>query len=271
LYRGDGTPQALVVKVAGGPTGTVFNPTAGFVLPTGGKALFLFDSEDGIVRAWNGAQGTTAIVVKDRSDVGAIYKGLAIADTAAGPRLYAADFHNARVDVFNGSFGLVPGGFEDSSLPAGYAPFNVQTIGDRVFVAYAKQDEAAEDEVAGQGAGFVDAYDLAGNLLGRVAQHGQLNAPWGLALAPEGFGRFGGDLLVGNFGDGQINAYEELPNGHFEHRGELRGSDNKPLTIDGLWALRFGNGANAGPTGTLFFTAGPDEESHGLFGSINAG
>jgi uncharacterized protein (TIGR03118 family) len=271
LYRGDGTPQALVVKVAGGPTGTVFNPTTGFVLPTGGRALFLFDSEDGIVRAWNGAQGTTAIVVKDRSDVGAIYKGLAIADTAAGPRLYAADFHNARVDVFNGSFGLVPGGFEDPALPAGYAPFNVQTIGDRVFVAYAKQDADAEDEVAGQGAGFVDAYDLAGNLLGRVAQHGQLNAPWGLALAPEGFGRFGGDLLVGNFGDGQINAYEELPNGHFEHRGELRGSDGNPLTIDGLWALRFGNGGNAGPTGTLFFTAGPDEETHGLFGSITAG
>jgi uncharacterized protein (TIGR03118 family) len=271
LYRGDGTPQALVVKVAGGPTGTVFNPTSGFVLPTGGKALFLFDSEDGIVRAWNGAQGTTAIVVKDRSGVGAIYKGLAIADTTVGPRLYAADFHNARIDVFDGSFGLVPGGFEDSSLPAGYAPFNVQTIGDRVFVAYAKQDEAAEDEVAGQGTGFVDAYDLAGNLLGRVAQHGQLNAPWGLALAPEGFGRFGGDLLVGNFGDGQINAYEELPNGHFEHRGELRGSDGMPLSIDGLWALRFGNGANAGPTGTLFFTAGPDEESHGLFGSITAG
>ena len=271
LYRGDGTPQALVVHVDGGPTGTVFNPTAGFVLPTGGKASFLFDSEDGIVRAWNGAQGTTAVVVKDRSDVGAIYKGLAIADTAAGPRLYAADFHNARIDVFDGSFGLVPGGFEDASLPAGYAPFNVQTIGDRIFVAYAKQDEDAEDEVAGQGAGFVDAYDLAGNLLARVAQHGQLNAPWGLALAPEGFGRFGGDLLVGNFGDGQINAYEELPNGHFAHRGELRGSDNKPLTIDGQWALRFGNHGNAGPSGTLFFTAGPNEETHGLFGSITTG
>jgi uncharacterized protein (TIGR03118 family) len=271
LYRGDGTPQALVVHVDGGPTGTVFNPTTGFVLPTGGKALFLFDSEDGIVRAWNAAQGTTAIVVKDRSGEGAIYKGLAIADTASGPRLYAADFHNARVDVFDGTFGLVPGGFTDPALPAGYAPFNVQTIGDRVFVAYAKQDADAEDEVAGQGAGFVDAYDLAGNLLARVAQHGQLNAPWGLALAPEGFGRFGGDLLVGNFGDGQINAYEELPNGHFAHRGELRGSDNKPLTIDGLWALRFGNGGNAGPTGTLFFTAGPDEETHGLFGSITAG
>jgi uncharacterized protein (TIGR03118 family) len=270
LYRGDGTPQALVVQVDGGPTGAVFNVTTGFVLPTGGRALFLFDSEDGIVRAWNGAQGTTAIVVADRSNVGAIYKGLAIADTASGPRLYAADFHNARVDVFDGSFGLVPGGFEDPSLPADYAPFNVQTIGDRVFVAYAKQDEDAEDEVAGQGAGFVDAYDLAGNLLGRVAQHGQLNAPWGLALAPDGFGRFGGDLLVGNFGDGQINAYEELANGHFAHRGELRGSDSEPLIIDGLWALRFGNGGNAGPTGTLFFTAGPDEETHGLFGSITA-
>jgi uncharacterized protein (TIGR03118 family) len=210
-------------------------------------------------------------VVANRSSDGAIYKGLAIADTAAGPRLYAADFHNARVDVFNGSFGLVPGGFVDPALPAGYAPFNVQTIGDRVFVAYAKQDEDAEDEVAGQGTGFVAAYDLAGNLLERVAQHGQLNAPWGLALAPNGFGRFAGDLLVGNFGDGQINAYEELPNGRFAHRGELRGSDGKPLAIDGLWALRFGNGGNAGPTDTLFFTAGPDEESHGLFGSITAG
>jgi uncharacterized protein (TIGR03118 family) len=240
-------------------------------LSTGGKALFLFDGEDGIVRGWNGAQGTTAIVVANRSSDGAIYKGLAIADTAAGPRLYAADFHNARVDVFNGSFGLVPGGFVDPALPAGYAPFNVQTIGDRVFVAYAKQDEDAEDEVAGQGTGFVAAYDLAGNLLERVAQHGQLNAPWGLALAPNGFGRFAGDLLVGNFGDGQINAYEELPNGRFAHRGELRGSDGKPLAIDGLWALRFGNGGNAGPTDTLFFTAGPDEESHGLFGSITAG
>ena len=152
LYGGDGTPRTLVVTVAGGPTGTVANTTTGFILPTGGRAAFLFDSEDGIVRAWNGAQGTTAIVVADRSNVGAIYKGLAIADTASGPRLYAADFHNARIDVFDGSFGLVPGGFVDPSLPDGYAPFNVQTIGDRVFVAYAKQDENAEDEVAGQGA-----------------------------------------------------------------------------------------------------------------------
>jgi uncharacterized protein (TIGR03118 family) len=271
LYNGDGTPRTLVVDVAGGPTGTTFNPTSAFLLPTGGKALFLFDSEDGVIRGWNGAQGTTAIVVKDRSDVGAIYKGLTVADTPAGPRLYAADFHNARIDVFDGSFTLLPGGFVDSSLPSGYAPFNVQVIGDRVFVAYAKQDADAEDEVAGQGRGFVDAYDLAGNLLGRVAQHGQLNAPWGLALAPASFGRFGGDLLVGNFGDGQINAYEELGNGHFVHRGVLRDADGKKISIDGLWALQFAQGGNNGTPGTLYFTAGPDEESHGLFGSITAG
>src|SRR6266498_2265188 len=174
LYRGsDGAIQQLVVDVAGGPTGAVFNPTAGFVLPTGGKALFIFDSEDGKIRAWNGAQGTTAIVSKDRSSEDAIYKGLAIADTSAGPRLYAADFHNARVDVFDGDFGLVPdSGFVDPSLPSGYAPFGIQTIGDRVFVSYAQQDADAEDEVAGQGKGFVDAYDTAGNLLQRVAQHG---------------------------------------------------------------------------------------------------
>lgn len=271
LYRGqDGAKQGLVVRVDGGPTGTVFNPTTGFMLPTGGKALFLFDSEDGKVRAWNGAQGTTAIVVADLGQ-GAKYKGLAIADTAAGPRLYAADFHNARVDVFNGSFGLVTAsGFVDPGLPNGYAPFGIQTIDDRVFVTYAQQDADAADEVAGQGKGFVDVYDTAGNLLGHVAQHGQLNAPWGVALAPDSFGRFAGDLLVGNFGDGQINAYEELGNGQFEHRGELRDASGKPLAIDGLWALQVGKAGNNAPAGALFFTAGPDDETHGLFGRIAA-
>jgi uncharacterized protein (TIGR03118 family) len=140
-----------------------------------------------------------------------------------------------------------------------------------VFVAYAKQDEDAEDELAGQGRGFVDAYDLAGNLLARVAQHGQLNAPWGLALAPASFGRFGGDLLVGNFGDGHVNAYEELGNGQFVHRGELRDSSGGKLEIDGLWALEFAQGGNNGTAGTLFFTAGPDDENHGLFGTIAPG
>ena len=271
LYRGsDGQPQALVVDVHNAPTGTVFNPTTGFALPTGGVARFLFDTEEGKVLGWNPAQGTNSVVVADLGD-GAVYKGLAIADTAAGPRLYAADFHNARVDVFDGSFGVVPGGFVDPGLPSGYAPFGIQTIGDRLFVTYAKQDAEAKDEIAGQGKGFVDAYDTAGNLLGRVAQHGQLNAPWGLALAPDTFGRFAGDLLVGNFGDGEINAYAELGNGHFAHRGELRDSSGKSLSIDGLWALEVGQGGNNGPPGTLFFTAGPDEETHGLFGQINVG
>jgi len=275
LYRGsDGMPfplgNPLVVNVHNAPTGTVFNPTAGFVLPTGGKALFLFDTEEGKVLGWNGAQGTNSVVVADLGD-GAIYKGLAIADTAAGPRLYAADFHNARVDVFDGSFNLVPGGFVDPALPSGFAPFGIQTIGDRVFVTYAQQDADAKDEIAGQGMGFVDAYDTAGNLLGRVTQHGQLNAPWGLALAPDSFGRFAGDLLVGNFGDGQINAYEELGDGNFVHQGELRDASGKSLSIDGLWALEVGQGGNNGPAGTLFFTAGPDGENHGLFGQIAVG
>src|SRR5207248_9775697 len=156
------------------------------------------------IRAWR--IGSTAALVTAHGDAGAIFKGLAIGQPSGrGPLLYATDFHNARVDVFDGGWNNVtqPGSFVDPNLPDGYAPFGIQTIGSRVFVSYAKQDADAEDEVAGQGLGFVDAYSLAGTLLGRVAQHGQLNAPRGLAVAPSSFGRFGGDLLVGNFGDGQ--------------------------------------------------------------------
>jgi uncharacterized protein (TIGR03118 family) len=213
------------------------------------------------------------VVLADRSGVGAIYKGLALATTAAGDRFYATDFHNGRVDVFDATFNLVTsaGAFVDADLPSGYAPFGIQTIGSRIFVTYAKQDADAADEIHGQGRGFVDVFDTSGSLLARVAQHGQLDAPWGLALAPANFGGFSGDLLVGNFGDGQINAYAETAPGKFEHRGELRGSDGKSISIDGLWALQFGHGsANNGPTNTLFFTAGPNDESDGLFGSITA-
>jgi uncharacterized protein (TIGR03118 family) len=261
--------------VPGNPTGAVFSGIAGqfqvgtTALPTTlGTSSFVFDSEDGTISAWRGGS-TAALVTADRSPFGAIYKGLAISNGPSGPRLYAADFHNARVDVFDGGWNLItaPGAFVDPDLPSDYAPFGIQTIGGRVFVSYAKQDAAAEDEEAGQGRGFVDAYDLDGNLLARVAEHGQLNAPWGLALAPGTFGRFAGDLLVGNFGDGQINAYAETSAG-FEHIGTLRGTDGKKLAIDGLWALEFGNAGANGSPGTLFFTAGPDEESHGLFGTI---
>jgi len=273
LYSSTGGIIPLVVTVDGAPTGAVFaGIDDNFLVATDtstalAPARFIFDGEDGMIRAWTG--GGTALVTAS-GDAAAKFKGLAIAQPTPGhPLLYAADFHNARVDVFNGAWQNVTpaGSFADPQLPSGYAPFGIQTIGDRVFVTYAKQDADAADEIAGQGRGFVDAYDLAGNLVGRVAEHGQLNAPWGLALAPASFGRFAGDILVGNFGDGQINAYAETSAG-FEHRGTLRGTDGKKLVIDGLWALQFGNASLNGSPDTLFFTAGPDDESHGLFGTI---
>jgi len=269
LYGADGTPRSLVVSVPNNPTGAVSNTGSSFVVGSG-PALFLFATEEGKLLGWNMSLGTTAQVVADKTGEGAVFKSLAI----AGDRLYATDFHNGKVDVFDGSFGDVntPGAFVDPSIPAGYAPFGIQNIDGNIFVTYAKQDADAHDDVAGQGHGFVDEYNADGALIGRVATHGQLNSPWGLALAPASFGRFGGDLLVGNFGDGQITAFERQSNGMFEPRGQLRSASGGILTIDGLWALQFGKGAlaNNGPTDTLFFTAGPDDESHGLFGTIRA-
>lgn len=274
LYNAAGVKQGLIVSVPGAPTGTVFNTTAGFTLPTGGRALFLFDGEGGMVRAWNGAQGTTAIVVGDgdQSAAGAVYKGLAIATAPSGPELFAADFHNNKVDVFDSNFKLLKNtGFVDPSMHAGFAPFGIQVIGDRVFVSYARQDADAHDDLAGQGRGFVDVYDLSGNLLGGIDGHGQLNSPWGLALGSASFGTYAGDLLVGNFGDGHINAYREVSPNTFVHDGTLRGADNKALEIDGLWALQFAQGGNNGTPGTLYFTAGPNDEADGLFGRIQVG
>jgi uncharacterized protein (TIGR03118 family) len=277
LYTSAGAINALVVGVDGGPTGAVFAGIAGNFLvastasTTLAPANFIFASEDGKIRAWRG--GSTAALVTAQGGSGAIYKGLAIAQpSTGGPLLYATDFHNARVDVFNGAWqnATPAGAFLDPTLPDGYAPFGIQTIGSRVFVSYAKQDADAEDELAGESLGFVDAYGLDGALLARVAQHGQLNAPWGLALAPTTFGRYAGDLLIGNFGNGEINAFEETQ-AVFEHRGTLRDTDGKKLAIDGLWALEFGNTGSNGSPETLFFTAGPDEESHGLFGTVTAG
>src|SRR3954447_4600932 len=278
LYRGsDGAKQGLVVTVQGGPTGVVLNSTAaGFVPPGGATASFLFATESGLIPAWNNAQGTTAIKIADRSDVHAIYKGLALADTANGPRLFAADFRNQRIDVFDSSFALVPNsGFVDPALQKRFSPFNVQVIGSRVFVAYAKLDENGVDEAPGPGRGYVDVYDLNGNLLGGIGEgRGQLNAPWGLAIAPATWGTFAGDLLVGNFGDGSIDAYREATPNHYVIDGKIRGADNEPLAIDGLWALQFGQGGNNGPAGTLFTTArggpffsppGPGEDRRGLW------
>jgi uncharacterized protein (TIGR03118 family) len=267
----------LAVEAKSEPTGEVANPGSGFMVSTGGAsgaALFIFATEDGKILGWNPTVSpASAVLGADRSGDGAIFKGLAIASTSAGDRLYATDFHNRAVDVFDDQFQSVhtPGAFVDRKLPKRFAPFGIQAIGGRIFVTYAKQDSQREDDVDGRGLGFVDVFDTSGKLLGRVARRGQLNAPWGLALAPHGFGRFGGDLLVGNFGDGQINAYKQLSNGRFEHRGSLRRSKARPIVIDGLWALQFGLGnANNGPTDTLFFTAGPGDEKHGLFGTITA-
>jgi uncharacterized protein (TIGR03118 family) len=281
LYGGDGTPRSLVVSVEGGPTGLVFNGGSRFVVTDGtssGPALFLWATESGTIRGWNAAvpppaPSTQSFLAADRSSEGANYKGLAIASTAAGDFLYAADFHNARIDMFDGEFDVVTpaGAFVDPKMPAGFAPFGIQNLGGTLYVTYAKQDEEAEDEVTGAGLGFVDAFTTEGAFLGRVASAGSLNAPWGLARAPLGFGPFGGALLVGNFGDGRINAYRPSTKNSWTFAGQLRSTAGGFVEIDGLWALQFGNDAAAGPSGTLFFTAGPDDEEHGLFGSVVPG
>lgn len=264
----------LVVSIPGGaPTGTVFNDGPGFVVQSGtasGPARFLFASEAGTITGWNpnvpaasSTEAQTAVTTPD-----AVYKGLAIATAQSGPRLYAANFHAGTVDVFDEQFQPVdlPGGFTDRAIPHGYAPFGIQELDGLLYVTYAQQDADAHDDVAGRGHGFVDIFDADGNLLRRLVRHGPLDSPWGLALAPDGFGRFSGALLVGNFGNGRINAFDPWT-GVF--LGQVRGPDHHPLVIDGLWALRFGNGVTGTPQ-TLLFTAGPDDEQHGLFGTITA-
>ena len=271
LYRADGVKQALTVSVRNAPTGMVANGGSTFVL-TGasnvtGPARFMFATEEGTILGWNG--GASAVLAVDNSGAGSVYKGLALANGM----LYATDFHNGRVDVFDGHFQPVdtPGGFVDGQLPKGYAPFGIENVGGRIVVTYALQDADAGDDVAGQGPGWVDLFDTDGNLIVTVARHGQLNSPWGIAMAPANFGPFSGDLLIGNFGDGRINAYQPQPDGTFELVGPLRSADNKRIVIPGLWALEFGHGsANNGAITTLFFTAGPDDETHGLFGTITA-
>ncbi len=279
LYNGAGAKQGLVVNVTGAagpakPTGVVFNGNAAFPLTNGGSdfARFIFDSEDGTISAWAGG---TASTLKVTSPDGAIYKGLAIGTVSSGgtthPYLYAADFHHARVDVYDGAFVLQhwAGAFVDPGIPAGFAPFGIQNLGGTIYVTYAKQDAAAEDEIAGPGLGYVSAFGTDGSFIGRVASGGSLNAPWGLAWAPAGWQRFGDNLLVGNFGDGRINGFGATSGG-WEDRGHLKLTNHHPLVIDGLWGIGFGNGAGSGPTTSLYFAAGPDDESHGLFGSITA-
>ena len=275
LYTGDvaGSPVMkfpLTVSIPGGaPTGQVFNSSSSFVVHGGGSsgpANFIFSSEAGKITAWSQTVPPATKARTVASVKGAIFKGLAIGKTNKGRRLYATDFHNNRVDVWDGNFDPVHrhGAFRDPGIPNGYAPFGIEAVRSHVFVTYAKQDSDAEDDVPGAHHGFVDVFDTKGNLQRRFASRGPLNSPWGIVKAPKGFGPAGGDLLIGNFGNGQINAYDPKSSNVI---GPLKNKMGHKLRIDGLWALEFGNGMIGTPK-TLLFTAGPEDESHGLFGDI---
>jgi uncharacterized protein (TIGR03118 family) len=273
IHGGAQTTIPLVVKIPGGvPTGQVFNPTSSFVVHaadgSSAPALFLFVGESGTLSGW--APGVPPPPPSHDAQVavgtpGGVDKGLAIGGPAGNPRLYAADFSAGTVDVYNGTFQRVitPGNFVDRRLPPRYAPFNVAVLNNKVYVAFAKRNGL--DEVDGAGLGRVDVFTLHGTLLRRLSKHSLLNAPWGMTIAPAGFGKFSGDLLVGNFGDGRIHAFSPKS---LALRGTLRRGNHKPVSIPGLWALLPGNGVEGG-TDEVLFTAGPGDESHGLLGSLS--
>ncbi|HEY1502357.1 MAG TPA: TIGR03118 family protein [Acidobacteriaceae bacterium] len=284
LYDGTGATQSLVVTVptgdptvssTGTPTGTVFNGGTGFALAAGKPALFMFVTEDGTISGWNPGVSATSAVIEVNTKSASVFKGMALATIQlpySGPAtyMYVADFRKGRVQVYDSSFNHVhamDGQFRDEWLPHGYAPFNIQNIGGELYVAFAKQDSQKHDEVDGAGLGFVDVFSPFGFLLRRM-QHGPwLNGPWALAMAPGDFGIYSHDLLVGQFGSGRIAVYDPVT-GAF--KGLLEDATNAPIAIDGLWGLSFGSGGTSGPANTLYFTAGPDDENHGLFGTITA-
>jgi uncharacterized protein (TIGR03118 family) len=275
LYNGSGAVQALVVTIpppagsnnTAAPTGIIANSVPGFLATGTNTAHFIFSTEDGTISAWN--SGALAALKVDYSASNAVFKGLTAGGNAGSNFIYATDFHNAQVDVFDTNYHLVtiPGAFTDVSLPAGYAPFGIQNIGGRIFVTYALQDSQKHDDVGGPGNGYVDIFDNNGNLLQQLAQRGSLDSPWGLAVAPPGFGPFANDILVGNFGDGKINAFDPTTG---EWLGALNGVNGVPFSEPGLWAIAFGNGHSGGNTQSLYFTAGIQGESAGLLGSLAA-
>lgn len=276
LYTGGGQKQGLVVTIPpapGSPVGTTSAPTGQVFNSAGsgsfGGAIFMFATEDGTITQWNG--GTAATVSVDSSPASAVYKGLAIAGTGAGARIFATNFHSGTIDAFDSGFSpILAGKFVDPTLPSGYAPFGIQNIDDKLYVTYALQDSDKHDDVPGLGNGFVDVFDTDGNLLTRLVSKGALDSPWGLALAPDNFGPFSDDLLVGNFGNGMIDAYDPVT-GTF--LGTLESDGGSPIVIEGLWGLLFGNGHHDAATNALFFSAGiPGSgmiEDHGLFGMLS--
>ena len=301
LYNTAGAPQSLIVSIptpadtlgrSGAPTGTVFNTAAAqgaFAIsgidingmPITRPATFLFATEDGTILGWNSAvfpredlnrvnPNTHAIIAVDHSMAGAVYKGIAIAADSLGTnRLYVTNFRAGTVEVFDAGFAPATpfGSFADPQLPKNYAPFNIVLVGGRLVVTFAVQNAARHDDVAGMSHGIVDTFDLGGQSFRRLVQHGQLNSPWGVAVAPPSFGALAGSLLIGNFGNGHINAYNPTTG---EFIDKIRDSRGQAIVIDGLWSLRVGNGGNGGRTDTVYFTAGPNGEQDGLFGSLAA-
>jgi len=283
LYSGTGRKQLLTVAVAGGPTGVVFYGGRGLPVSGGGAtapARFVYACEDGKIRAWSptvpGDWSTSTEVVVDAAAEAAVFRGLAISTVSGRTRLYATDFHNARVDVFDTDWKRIVrrGAFVDRSVPSWYAPFGIQAVGGHIFVTYIWR--APVDGNDAPTGGYVDEFDANGVLVARVGRMGPLNAPWGVALAPRGFGRFGGDLLVGNFGDGRINAFRRAGR-RWVYAGALRGRDGKPLGVNGIWGIAFGNGGLAGSPHNLYFVSGPhrwrgatESGVHGLIGFISS-
>ncbi len=278
IYDGNGQTVLAPVVIPGGqdgddpsaPTGQVFNAnTSAFM-----GDLFIFVTEDGTIAGWSPDDGSAAELRVDNSGNGAVYKGVAIAtDNSGETRLYAADFGNGRIGVYDSAYApaQTAGAFTDPDLPAGYAPFNVEATGGALIVAYALTDDDGEDDVPGPGNGYIDMFDLQGNLLSRLASQGDLNSPWGLVLTPDAFSAAPNRLLVGNFGDGRILSYAVDPNdpsapATFE--GALRDENGNDIAIDGLWALEFGIDAGGFASDQLYFTAGPGDEEHGVFGRL---
>jgi uncharacterized protein (TIGR03118 family) len=253
-------------------TGIVFNSSTAFMIgtTTTRAASFIFATEGGTISAWASAvDATHAQMAVDNSAAGAVYKGLAIVATGTSPQLYAANFHTGTIDVFDGNFKPVslPGAFADPAIPAGFAPFNIQNLGGKLYVTYAKQDANQKFDVPGPGNGYVDVYDTSGALVQHLVSGGPLNSPWGIQIAPASFGKYSGAVLVGNFGDGLINAFDATSGMYL---GTLQDQNGNNIRISGLWGLQFGNGGNGGDVNALYFAAGPSAQQHGLFGSIQA-
>ncbi|HEX4511612.1 MAG TPA: TIGR03118 family protein [Burkholderiaceae bacterium] len=274
LYDGNGVKQSLVVAIpgahddAGSPDGILYNASSDFKVTENGlagTAVFIFSSEDGVISGWAPSVDTANAITAYKSPNG-VYKGIAMASTSSGNRLYATDFHNAHVDVFDASYNLisVPGDFVDPVLPPKFAPFGIANIGGLIYVTFTKQDADAHDDVPGRG--VVDIFDTDGNLLRRGAAQAGLSSPWGVTLAPADFGHFSNRLLVSNFGSGQISAYDPKTG---DFLGYVRNTDGTKFKVPGLWGIEFGNDAANQPHNALFWSAGPAHENHGAYGRLD--